>query len=226
MRFKTTITALALLCAPGFAYAQTTEATGVGQAVSSSQSGSQALSVSRSGGGRAAATGGGGGTATGGNVTFNTPGNTTSQNSSRISGTQRVIAAPSVFAPGLAAAGIETCLGSVSGGVSFPGGGVAFGTTTKDTGCDTRLDSRTLWSFGLKAEAIARLCMKEETRQALGARCPQPMAQTAAFAGTASASPSAPSARSGIELREGRTGRIRWCDVYDAAAQRCRKWGA
>src|SRR6478736_7865410 len=222
MKFKIVLASLALTCAPGLALAQTTEATGVGQAVSSSQSGAQALSVSRSGSSRATAGGGGGGSATGGNVTFNTPGNTTSQNSTRVSGTQRLIAAPSVFAPGLAAAGIETCLGSVSGGVSFPGGGVAFGTTTKDSGCDTRLDSRTLWSFGLKAEAIARLCMKEETRAALGARCPQPQAQTVAFVGTASA---APPARSGIELREGRTGRIRWCDVYDAAAQRCRKWG-
>src|SRR5215207_2945819 len=47
---------------------------------------------------------------------------------------------PTAFAPGLAAAGLETCLGSVSGGGSFVGTGLSFGLTIPDAGCAARLD--------------------------------------------------------------------------------------
>ena len=68
---------------------------------------------------------------------------------------------PSIVAPGLAAAGLETCLGSVSGGGAFVGTGFSFGTTIPDPGCAARLDARTLWSMGLKKAAVARLCLKD-----------------------------------------------------------------
>ena len=60
---------------------------------------------------------------------------------------QTVKSVPGVVAPGLAAAGLETCLGSVSGGGAFVGTGFSFGTTIPDPGCAARLDARTLWSF-------------------------------------------------------------------------------
>lgn len=194
-------------------FAQST-AVGVGEASSNSLSRSQALSVSRSGGGRASASN-----------TFNTPANTT--NSTRISGTTTTRNVPGIVAPGLAAAGIETCLGSVSGGVAFPGGGFSFGSTTPDRGCDTRLDARTLWAFGLKGNAIARLCQKEEMRAALGAHCGQPQqvatVQTAAYSYPPAAT-SSPSAAGGIWLINGRTRKEQYCLRYDAPARRCRAW--
>ena len=52
-------------------------------------------------------------------VDINNPANTTAH----------VITTPTVAAPGLAAAGIETCLGSASGGLSVMGGGITFGAT-------------------------------------------------------------------------------------------------
>src|SRR5580704_3450131 len=48
---------------------------------------------------------------------------------------QTVRNVPSVVAPGLAAAGLETCLGSVSGGGAVLGTGLSFGTTVPDPGC-------------------------------------------------------------------------------------------
>jgi hypothetical protein len=195
MRF---LAAFALILASAFpCFAQST-AIGVGEANSQSISGSRAIAS---------------------NV-FNTPANTT--NSTRVSGTQTLRNVPSVQAPGLAAAGIETCLGSVSGGVAFPGGGFTFGSTTPDRGCDTRLDARTLWAFGLKPQAVARLCQKEEMSAALGPLCgvrPAPVAYGGPPVVTASASPSG-----GIWLIEGRTKRERYCLAYDDAARRCRQW--
>ena len=61
---------------------------------------------------------------------------------------QTVKNVPSIVAPGLAAAGLETCLGSVSGGGAFVGTGFSFGTTIPDPGCAARLDARTLVEHG------------------------------------------------------------------------------
>ena len=91
---------------------------------------------------------------------------------------QTVKNVPSVFAPGLAAAGLETCLGSVSGGGAFVGTGLSFGTTIPDAGCAARLDARTLWSMGLKKAAVARLCLNGDIYRAMPEVCdkylPQP----------------------------------------------------
>ena len=86
---------------------------------------------------------------------------------------QTVKNVPSVAAPGLAAAGIETCLGSVSGGGAFVGTGFSFGTTIPDQGCAARLDARTLWSMGLKKAAVARLCLNGDIYRAMPEVCRQ-----------------------------------------------------
>ena len=86
---------------------------------------------------------------------------------------QTVKNVPSVVAPGLAAAGLETCLGSVSGGGAFVGTGFSFGTTIPDPGCAARLDARTLWSMGLKKAAVARLCLNGDIYRAMPEVCDQ-----------------------------------------------------
>ncbi len=66
--------------------------------------------------------------------------------------------APGAYAPGLAAAGVETCTASASSGVSGPGFGISFGATSIDEGCEARLDARILAGVGLGGAAVQRLC--------------------------------------------------------------------
>ena len=78
-------------------------------------------------------------------------------------------------APGLAAAGIETCLGSASGGLSLMGGGFTFGATKVDEGCTVRLLSRQLFAFGLHKAAVALMCQDDRVAAAMevaGSPCP------------------------------------------------------
>jgi len=92
--------------------------------------------------------------------------------------TNRVISAPTVAAPGLTAAGIETCLGSASGGLSAMGGGVTFGTTTVDEGCTIRLLARQLYAFGFQKAALALMCEDQHVVVAMyaaGSPCPRPL---------------------------------------------------
>jgi hypothetical protein len=98
-------------------------------------------------------------------VDINSPANTTAH----------VITTPTVAAPGLAAAGIETCLGSASGGLSLMGGGFTFGATKVDDGCTVRLLSRQLFAFGLHKAAVALMCQDERVAAAMevaGSPCP------------------------------------------------------
>jgi hypothetical protein len=149
-------------------------------------------------------------------------------------GTETVKNVPSVFAPGLAAAGLETCLGSVSGGGSFVGTGFSFGSTVPDPGCAARLDARTLWSMGLKKAAVARLCLTAEIQRAMPEVCvhylPQPVAAAypVALPGGEPVpliAPAYPGYVGGeIWLVEGSTGQDRLCKNYNAAQQRCRVW--
>ena len=90
---------------------------------------------------------------------------------STVPANQTIKNVPSVFSPGLAAAGLETCLGSVSGGGAFVGTGFSFGTTIPDPGCAARLDARTLWSMGLKKAAVARLCLNGDIYRAMPEVC-------------------------------------------------------
>jgi hypothetical protein len=78
-------------------------------------------------------------------------------------------------APGLAAAGIETCLGSASGGLSVMGTGLTFGGTTPDEGCSIRLAARQLNAFGHPRAALALMCQDLRVAAAMaaaGEECP------------------------------------------------------
>lgn len=90
---------------------------------------------------------------------------------------QTVVTAPPVQAPGLAAAGIEVCLGSSSGGISVLGGGFSLGSTTKDDDCNIRLYARQLHAMGLKNAAIILQCLNPQVNYAMaaaGTPCPVP----------------------------------------------------
>ena len=83
------------------------------------------------------------------------------------------------MAPGLAAAGIETCLGSASGGLSLMGGGFTFGSTKVDEGCTVRLLARQLFAFGFKTAALALMCQDDRVALAMqtaGTPCPEVLA--------------------------------------------------
>lgn len=75
--------------------------------------------------------------------------------------------APGAYAPGLAAAGVETCTSSASSGISGPGFGISFGGTGIDEGCEARLDARTLAGLGLTKAGIQRLCERPKMAVAM-----------------------------------------------------------
>lgn len=74
---------------------------------------------------------------------------------------------PAVVAPGLTAAGIESCLGSNSIGGAGGGVGVTIAGTVTDKGCNLRLFSRTLYNLGHRKAATQILCNDPEVAQAL-----------------------------------------------------------
>jgi hypothetical protein len=93
--------------------------------------------------------------------------------------TNHLVTPPTTVAPGLAAAGVETCLGSASGGLSLMGGGFTFGSTKVDEGCTIRLLARQLFAFGFKTAALALMCQEERVALAMqtaGTPCPEPPA--------------------------------------------------
>jgi hypothetical protein len=204
------LAAIVAMAASGPAWAQSSMGTGVGVARSTSRS--QAISGQ-----------GGTGVGIGGN-----PSATITTNSS-VPADQTVRSVPSAFAPGLAAAGLETCLGSVSGGGAFVGTGFSFGTTIPDPGCAARLDARTLWSMGLKKAAVARLCLNGDIYRAMPEVCVQYLPQPAPSPvpiryAQAEASEEQPYTGGDIWLVEGATGKNRLCNDYDVTQQRCRVW--
>jgi hypothetical protein len=105
------------------------------------------------------------------NVYVNNPSNFTSKD--------RLLTSPNVTAPALAAAGIESCLGSVSGSLSVMGTGVSFGRSITDKECDIRLTARQLRAFGHPGAALALLCQDQHIAAAMasvGDDCPgQPL---------------------------------------------------
>ena len=104
-------------------------------------------------------------------VNISNPASTDSKN--------RLITVPTVVAPGLAAAGMETCLGSASGGVSLMGLGLTFGRTTPDEGCAIRLYARQLHAFGFPKAALALMCQDPRVAEAMtivGQACPAAVA--------------------------------------------------
>lgn len=89
--------------------------------------------------------------------------------------TNHLITTPTVVAPGLAAAGVETCLGSASAGLSVMGGGLTFGSTMVDSGCTIRLLARQLFAFGFHNAALDLMCQDERVAVAMyaaGSPCP------------------------------------------------------
>src|SRR3954451_17494514 len=140
----------------------------------------------------------------------------------------------SIVAPGLGAAGLETCLGSVSGGGAFVGTGFSFGTTIPDPACAARLDARTLWSMGLKKAAVARLCLNGDIYRAMPEVCikyvppPAPAYPASPKVPTRHAQAEAleeqPYTGGEIWLVEGATGKNRLCNNYDVTQQSCRVW--
>ncbi len=206
------LAAIVSMAASELAWAQSSTATGTGVGVASSTSNSQAIS-------------GQGGTGVGvAAITTNStyPANQTLKN------------VPSVFAPGLAAAGLETCLGSVSAGGAFVGTGISFGTTIPDPACAARLDARTLWSMGLKKAAVARLCLNGDIYRAMPEVCdqylprppghPTPPPVPNRYAQAEALVEEQPYTGGDIWLVEGTTGKNRLCNDYDVAQQRCRVW--
>jgi hypothetical protein len=203
------LAAIATMAATAPAWAQSTTATGSGVGVAGSTSSSQAIS-GQGGVGIAAIT-----------SNSSVPANQTLKN------------VPSVFSPGLTAAGLETCLGSVSAGGAFVGTGISFGTTVPDPACAARLDARTLWSMGLKKAAVARLCLNGEIYRSMPEVCdkylprasrnPPPPPVPARYA-QAEASDDQPYTGGDIWLVEGTTGKTRLCKDYDVAQLNCRVW--
>ena len=155
------LAAIVAMAASGPAWAQSST-TGTGVGIARSTSSSQAISGQ-----------GGTGIGVGGNPSATIISNST------VPADQTVKNVPSVVAPGLTAAGLETCLGSVSGGGAFVGTGFSFGTTIPDPGCAARLDARTLWSMGLKKAAVARLCLNGDIYRAMPEVCDQYLPQRA-----------------------------------------------
>jgi hypothetical protein len=206
------LAAIVAMAASGPAWAQSSTASGTGVGTARSTSSSQAIS-------------GQGGTGVGlAAITTN----------STVPADQTVKSVPGVVAPGLAAAGLETCLGSVSGGGAFVGTGFSFGTTVPDPGCAARLDARTLWSMGLKKAAVARLCLNGDVYRAMPEVCnqylppPAPSYSAPPLVPTryaqAQASEEQPHTIRDIWLVEAAIGKNRLCNEYDVTRQRCRVW--
>jgi len=228
-------------------YAQTATGTGVGISGSNSQSGAASQS-NNAGIGNSTATGTGisgadsrsasGAIAAGNQVNIAAaPANqaVTSNVHSRVSGSTTVKTNPSL-AMGLAAAGLETCLGSASGGLSLAGFGAVGGSTYTDEGCQARLDSRTLWSYGLKGAAVARLCARAEMWRSMPIECerywppgvPLPAgivvgAQPAAYGLPVRALMSAEGSGA-MRVIDGRDGIEKDCLNYSSAKQKCFHW--
>jgi len=206
------LAAIIAMAASEPAWAQSSTAAGTGLGVARSTSSSQAIS-------------GQGGTGLGvAAITTN----------STVPADQTVKNVPGVVAPGLAAAGLETCLGSVSGGGAFVGTGFSFGTTVPDPGCAARLDARTLWSFGLKKAAVARLCLNPEINRAMPEVCVQYLPAPALvysaqpvptrYASMEASSGEQPDTIRDIWLVQGATSKNRLCKNYDVTQQSCRVW--
>lgn len=108
-------------------------------------------------------------------VIFNSPEKTVTENSVHYSGSQTLKNVPSVNAAPLTSSN-DTCMGSASGSINGPGFGVGLAKTFTDDNCVMLKNSREFWNMGLKAAAIARLCMDKLNREAFDLtdfECPQ-----------------------------------------------------
>ncbi len=76
---------------------------------------------------------------------------------------------PNVYAPALAAAGSEVCLGSASAGGAGAGFGLTIGGTIVDQECQLRMNARTLATLGYAAAAREEMCVDSQVRAAMAA---------------------------------------------------------
>lgn len=76
-------------------------------------------------------------------------------------------AIPNVYAPALAAAGYEVCLGSMSAGASASGFGFSVGSTLEDKSCQARLNAKTLATLGYAAAAREVMCQDPNVQLAM-----------------------------------------------------------
>lgn len=74
---------------------------------------------------------------------------------------------PNVYAPALAAAGSEVCLGSMSAGGSAAGFGLTVGGTMVDQECQLRMNARTLATLGYNVAAREEMCIDPIVRAAM-----------------------------------------------------------
>jgi len=142
--------------------------TGTGTANSSSQSGSIAGSESNS----VAASG----TFGSGNSKVDASPTQSITFNSKTPSTQTIKNVPTVYAPGLAAAGSEVCLGSMSVGGAGAGFGLTIGGTMTDKECTLRLNAKTLAILGYTEAARETMCLDDNVRRAMlaaGTPCAQ-----------------------------------------------------
>jgi hypothetical protein len=91
------------------------------------------------------------------------------------SGSYSVKTAPPITAPSLTTTLSDTCMGSVSFGLSFTGFGATGASTMVDQACVRRLDAREFRAMGLNDVALALLCQSDANRKAVeatGHDCP------------------------------------------------------
>lgn len=100
---------------------------------------------------------------------------TTGNQGVNYSGEYKLKNVPSMASPNLTTSN-DTCMGSISGSVAVPGFGIGGGSTVIDENCVMLKNSRELWNMGMRAAAMARMCMDTKNREALeitGFKCPQ-----------------------------------------------------
>lgn len=107
--------------------------------------------------------------ASSGTVTSSGNSTTTVNEVSNTPSTETIKSVPTVYAPGLSAAGSEVCLGSLSAGGSAVGWGLTVGGTMVDRECQLRLNAKTLAILGYTVAAREEMCLDPEVRAALAA---------------------------------------------------------
>ena len=134
---------------------------------------------------------------------------TTTTITSTTPSSQTLYTVPNVYAPGLAAAGAEVCLGSVSAGGAGAGFGVSIGGTYVDQECQLRLNARTLATLGYTVAAREEMCTDSGVRAAMlaaGTPCAADLGGHAApynaqYSQSASAAPMQQASAPGCERR-------------------------
>jgi hypothetical protein len=121
---------------------------------------------------------GGNASATGGNASASNSNSNNADNSSSLTSNVRVegdtyreaknrrIPVSTAYAASLTS-GIDTCLGSASGGVQTPVVGISLGGTKRDRICETIKLSRELHHMGMREGAVQLLCSDDRVRLAM-----------------------------------------------------------